>query len=32
MAEPFHRFRAEERAFVESRLKEIETELSGLNL
>jgi 4-hydroxy-tetrahydrodipicolinate synthase len=32
MAEPFHRFRAEERALVEGRLKEIEAELAGLNL
>jgi 4-hydroxy-tetrahydrodipicolinate synthase len=32
MAEPFHRFRAEERALVESRLKEIQAELSNLNL
>jgi len=32
MAEPFHRFRAEERALVESRLKEIEASLSKLNL
>lgn len=32
MAEPFHRFRAEERQRVEKRLKEIETELAGLNL
>ena len=28
MAEPFHRFRAEERELVKSRLKEIEAELS----
>jgi 4-hydroxy-tetrahydrodipicolinate synthase len=32
MAEPFHCFRAGERALVESRLKEIEAELSKLNL
>jgi dihydrodipicolinate synthase/N-acetylneuraminate lyase len=32
MAEPFHRFRAEERALVENRLKEIEASLSKLNL
>ncbi len=32
MAEPFHRFRAEERALVEGRLKEIEAELARLNL
>jgi 4-hydroxy-tetrahydrodipicolinate synthase len=32
MAEPFHRFRAEQRALVENRLKEIQTELSKLNL
>ena len=32
LAEPFHRFRAEERALVESRLKEIQVELSKLNL
>jgi 4-hydroxy-tetrahydrodipicolinate synthase len=32
MAEPFHRFRAEERALVEGRLKEIEASLSKLNL
>jgi dihydrodipicolinate synthase/N-acetylneuraminate lyase len=32
MAEPFHRFRAEERALVEGRLKEIEAALSKLNL
>lgn len=32
MAEPFHRFRAEERKLVESRLKQIEAELSKLNL
>ena len=30
MAEPFHRFRAEQRALVESRLKEIEADLSKL--
>jgi len=32
MAEPFHRFRAEERELVKLRLKEIEGELSKLNL
>jgi dihydrodipicolinate synthase/N-acetylneuraminate lyase len=32
MAEPFHRFRAEERKLVEGRLREIEAELSKLNL
>jgi dihydrodipicolinate synthase/N-acetylneuraminate lyase len=32
MAEPFHRFRAEERELVKTRLKEIEAELSKLNL
>jgi 4-hydroxy-tetrahydrodipicolinate synthase len=32
MAEPFHRFRAEERELVKIRLKEIEAELSKLNL
>jgi len=32
MAEPFHRFRAEERALVQSRLKEVEAELSRLNV
>ena len=32
MAEPFHRFRAEERSLVESRLKDIDAELSKLNL
>lgn len=32
MAEPFHRFRAEEREVVGRRLKEIEAELSKLNL
>ncbi len=32
MAEPFHRFRAEERAVVQSHVKEIEAELSNLNL
>jgi 4-hydroxy-tetrahydrodipicolinate synthase len=32
MAEPFHRFRADERALVENRLKEIEASLSKLNL
>ncbi len=31
MAEPFHRFRAEERELVKARLKEIESELSNLN-
>jgi len=31
MAEPFHRFRIEERRLVEKRLKEIEAELSKLN-
>jgi dihydrodipicolinate synthase/N-acetylneuraminate lyase len=32
MAEPFHRFRAEERKLVEGRLKQMEAELSKLNL
>jgi dihydrodipicolinate synthase/N-acetylneuraminate lyase len=32
MAEPFHRFRAEERELVKTRLKEIQTELPQLNL
>ena len=32
MAEPFHRFRAEERALVEERLKKIQTDLATLNL
>jgi len=32
MAEPFHRFRAEERNLVQARLKEITAELSKLNL
>ena len=32
MAEPFHRFRAEERELVKSRLKEIEVEVSKLKL
>lgn len=32
MAEPFHRFRAGERALVERHLKEIETSMSKLNL
>jgi len=32
MAEPFHRFRAEERALVESRLKEIVADLEKLQL
>ena len=32
MAEPFHRFRADERELVKTRLKEIEMELSNLNL
>jgi len=32
MAEPFHRFRADERALVQRRIAEIETELSKLNL
>ena len=32
MAEPFHRFRAEERELVKNRLKEINAELSKLNL
>jgi 4-hydroxy-tetrahydrodipicolinate synthase len=32
MAEPFHRFRADERELVQTRLKEIEAELSKLNL
>jgi 4-hydroxy-tetrahydrodipicolinate synthase len=32
MAEPFHRFRAAERALVEQRVKELESELVKLNL
>ena len=32
MAEPFHRFRAEERALVESRLKQIKADLEKLKL
>ena len=32
MAEPFHRFRAEQKAVIQSRLKEIEAELSKLKL
>ena len=32
MAEPFHRFRAEERASVQTRLKAIKAEVSKLNL
>jgi dihydrodipicolinate synthase/N-acetylneuraminate lyase len=32
MAEPFHRFRADERALVQSRLKELEADLSKLKL
>jgi 4-hydroxy-tetrahydrodipicolinate synthase len=32
LAEPFHRFRAEERALVEHRVKEIEADLAKLNL
>lgn len=32
MAEPFHRFRAEEREQVKTRLREVEDELSKLNL
>ncbi len=32
MAEPFHRFRSEEKALVQTRLKEIEAELSQLKL
>ena len=32
MAEPFHRFRADERELVKTRLKEIEAELSKLNI
>ena len=32
MAEPFHRFRDPERELVKSRLKEIQAELSKLNL
>jgi dihydrodipicolinate synthase/N-acetylneuraminate lyase len=32
MAEPFHRFRSEERALVEKRLKELKADLSKLNL
>lgn len=31
MAEPFHRFRAEERELVKARLKEIEAEIAKLN-
>lgn len=32
MAEPFHKFRADERELVKTRLKEIEAEISKLNL
>ncbi len=32
MAEPFHRFRAEERALVEERLKKIQADLAALKL
>jgi len=32
MAEPFHRFRADERELVKTRLKEVETELAKLGL
>ncbi|HKW28084.1 MAG TPA: dihydrodipicolinate synthase family protein [Verrucomicrobiae bacterium] len=32
MAEPFHRFRAEERALVEERLKKVQVDLATLNL
>jgi 4-hydroxy-tetrahydrodipicolinate synthase len=32
LAEPFHRFRAEERALVERRVKEIEADLAKFNL
>ena len=32
MAEPFHRFRANERALVQARLKQIQAELSKINL
>lgn len=32
MAEPFHKFRTEERALVKTRLKEIEAEIAKLNL
>jgi dihydrodipicolinate synthase/N-acetylneuraminate lyase len=32
MAEPFHRFRAEERKLIESRLNEVNASLSNLNL
>jgi len=32
MAEPFHRFRADERALVQRRVAEIEAELANLNL
>lgn len=32
MAEPFHKFRAEERELVKARLKEIEAEIAKLNL
>jgi 4-hydroxy-tetrahydrodipicolinate synthase len=32
MAEPFHRFRAEERQLIKARLTEIEAEVSNLNL
>lgn len=32
MAEPFHRFRAEERALVQSRRRELEAELAALKL
>jgi 4-hydroxy-tetrahydrodipicolinate synthase len=32
MAEPFHKFRAEERALVKARLKEIQAEIAKLDL
>lgn len=32
MAEPFHRFRAEEREIVKARLSQIQDEIAGLNL
>jgi dihydrodipicolinate synthase/N-acetylneuraminate lyase len=32
MAEPFHRFRADERALVQTRVKELEIEIAKLNL
>ena len=32
MAEPFHRFRSGERELVKARLKEIEAEITKLNL